>query len=46
MAKASGLPVHTVQMSTKGGWEPVYEKKVALAKGLRLPDDYFDDKAS
>lgn len=46
LAKASGLPVYTVQMSTKGGWEPIQEKKVALAKGLRLPEDYFDDKAS
>ena len=42
LAKASGLPLHTVRMSLKGDAILSDESRIALAKGLHVSDDYFD----
>ena len=42
LAKASGLPLHTVRMSLRGDAILSDESKVAIAKGLHVSDDYFD----
>jgi hypothetical protein len=42
LAKASGLPLHTVRMSLRGDAIVTEQSKIAIARGLHLDDGYFD----